>query len=83
MTRSGSSHVMVELKREMEVAGYELFTANDFEGRDPIAWQVLGKQQENEEWKLLDTRFTGQHNLSFHSSFQLIHLSHPSDSNRD
>lgn len=49
-----SSTLIFTFSNPQSIEGYELFTANDFPERDPIVWTLEGKNNQTNEWELLD-----------------------------
>eukprot|EP00039_Didymoeca_costata_P029570 m.25251 g.25251 ORF g.25251 m.25251 type:complete len:1001 (+) comp7690_c0_seq1:225-3227(+) len=52
-------------------AAYSVQSANDFPARDPSAWSLSARDNEDEDWALLDIRY----NMTFVNRFQVFVMS--------
>ena len=47
--------LVIDFGKETPIDEYTYFTANDFPGRDPISWKLLGSR-DNSHWDVLDEK---------------------------
>lgn len=50
-----SAHIDFQFDTAKLVASYEFTTGNDFDGRDPLSWKLMGSN-DGEQWTELDSR---------------------------
>lgn len=53
---NGSSVLILQNLYETKVRSYELFSANDADNRDPVAWTLSGGQSDTGPWVLLSRK---------------------------
>ncbi len=48
------SHLLFDFGTVVEIDSYQLGTANDAAGRDPVRWRLYGRNSEDEAWVLIE-----------------------------